>query len=301
MNQPANPWNSQPPQPDASGAGNHNAHQPTRPAARNDNGTETPAGATPGVPPGTAGAGADVDVDVETVWAAYQDGLNQLGRAEAAIQQEHQTVEHARTEAVHRAEQDLAAATADRKALETELDLFEARVHRVLEATGVAPDGAGTGTITAQVDDVAGARATMAEITSELNRATADLTTARAAQADRQRGLLAAGIVVLAVVITWVWLNLLGTNTFATGAGAALVFATAMLGRRRSPLAAGITAAVTLAGVVLTVTLVGPILATIVLILAAVLAVIVLIRPRRRHRPGPSTRPASPNSGGSRV
>ena len=100
-------------------------------------------------------------------------------------------------------------------------------------------------------------------------------------------------------MVTLVWLNLLGTNTFATGGGAVLVFATAMLGRRRGPLPAGITAAVTLILVVLTATLVGPILATIVLILAAVVAVIVLIRPRRR--PGPSTRPASPNSGGSRV
>ena len=299
MNQPANPWNPQPSQPDTSRAGNHNAHPPAGPSVRNDHRPGTPADATPRALPDVEGAGASVDV--EAVWAAYQDGLNRLGLAEAAIQEEHDAVEHARTEAIHLAEQDLAAATADRETLETELGLFEARVHRVLETTGVAPDGAGTGTITAQVDDVAGARATMAEITSELNRATADLTTARATQADRQRGLLAAGIVAFAVAVTLVWLNLLGTNTFATGASAVLVFATVMLGRRRSPLAAGITAAVTIAGVVLTVTLLGPISATIVLILVAVLAVVILIRPRRRRRPGPSTRPASPNSGGSRV
>ncbi|WP_454859584.1 hypothetical protein [Promicromonospora soli] len=239
-------------------------------------------------------------MDVEAVWAAYQTGLNQLGRAEAAAQEEHEAVERASAEAVYQAEQDVAAATTDREALETELDLFETRVNRVLETTGVTPEGAGTGMITAQVDDVAGARATMAEITSELNRAAADLATARAAQDDRRRGALAAGIVALAAVITLVWLNLLGTNTFATIAGVLLVFATTMLGRRRGPLAAGITAAITLAGVVLTMTLVGPILATIVLILVAVIALIVLVRPRRR-RLGPSSRPASPNSGGSRV
>jgi hypothetical protein len=296
VNQPANPWN-QLPQPNVSGAPNQRAHQQAGQAGGNRDGSETPSGARAGVLPSTTADGAVVDV--EAVWAAYQDGLNQLGHAEAAAHEEQQAAEEARAEAVHQAEQDLAAATTDREELDTELDLFETRVHRVLETTGVSPDGAGTGTIRVQVDDVAGARVTMTEITSELNRATTDLTTARATQTGRQRGLLAAGIVALAVVITLVWLNLLGTNTFATGASVMLVFATTMLGRRRGPLAAGITAAVALAAVVLTVTLVGPILATIVLILVAVIAVIVLIRPRRRSRP--SNRPASPTSGGSRV
>ncbi|MFC8797270.1 hypothetical protein ACFT2C_06030 [Promicromonospora sp. NPDC057138] len=295
MNRPANPWNPEPSPLNASGAANHNAHQPADQAGRNSGGPQAPADATAEVPRPNAGAG----VDVEAVWAAYQTGLNRLGRAESAAQEEHEAVQRAGAEAVHQAERNVAAATADRESLETELGLFEARVNRVLETTGVTPEGAGTGMITAQVDDVAGARATMAEITSELNRAAADLATARAAQTDRRRGLLATGIVALAAVTTLVWMNLLGTNTFATIAAVLLVFATTMLGRRRGPLAAGITAAITLAGVVLTVTLVGPILATIVLILAAVIVLIVLIRPRRR-RPGLS-RPASPNSGGSRV
>lgn len=295
MNRPANPWNPEPSPLNASGTANHNAHQPADPTGRNSSGSQTTAGATAEVPRPNAGA----VVEVEAVWAAYQTGLNRLGRAEAAAQEEHEAVQRAGAEAVHQAEQNLAAATADRESLETELSLFEARVNRVLETTGVTPEGAGTGMITAQVDDVASARDSMAEITSELNLAAADLATARAAQAYRRRGLLAAGIVALAAVITLVWLNLLGTNTFATVAGVLLVFAATMLGRRRGPLAVGITAAITLAGVVLTVTLVGPILATIVLILTAVITVIVLIRPRRR-RPG-SSRPASPNSGGTRV
>ena len=181
MNQSANPWNSQPSQPNPSRAATHNRRQPVGPAGSNDGRAETPADTTAGVSRDIATAGAVVDV--EAVWAAYQDGLNQLGRAEAAAYEEHEAAEHALAEVVHQAEQDLAAATTDGEALETELGLFEARVHRVLEATGVAPDGAGTGMITAQVDDVAGARFAMVEITSELNRAAADLATARAAQA----------------------------------------------------------------------------------------------------------------------
>jgi hypothetical protein len=265
---------------------------------RPESGLETP-------PDGTASALADiadgVGVDMEAVWATYRDGINQLGRAEVAAREEREAAEHAWAEAVHQAEQDLAAARADREELETELGLFEQRVHRILDSTGVAPEGAGAGTISARVDDVAGARATMAEITTELDHAAAALTSARAARDARQRGALATGIVCVAVVITLVWLNLLSTNTFATGAGAVLIFATTMLGRRRGPLTAGITAAVTLTAVVLTATLVGPVLATIALTLTAVIAVIVLIRPRPRHPAVSSSRLASPNSGGSRV